>query len=137
MMGKRIGKQAWDDLIPLKRMLDVSIRVGCGSDWGPKNIFEHIQLAQTHRFEGSNHCNNTPSHAVGREEAILMWTRDAARVLGWDGLGTLIPGSLADIIIVDQDPLSCDLDALPGTKVIQTFLGGVSVYKSDESSGSA
>ena len=35
-----------------------------------------------------------------------MWTRDAARVLGWDGIGTLAPGSHADLIVVDRDPLA-------------------------------
>lgn len=28
-----------------------------------------------------------------------MWTRDAAPVLGWEGIGTLAPGHHADMII--------------------------------------
>ena len=35
-----------------------------------------------------------------------MWTRDAARVLRWDGVGTLAPGNHADLIVVDRDPLT-------------------------------
>jgi predicted amidohydrolase YtcJ len=59
-----------------------------------------------------------------------MWTRDAARVLGWQDVGTLRPGSHADLIVVDRDPLNCDVDALPGTEVLRTFLGGNTVYDS-------
>jgi imidazolonepropionase-like amidohydrolase len=40
-------------------------------------------------------------------EAILMATRDAALALGKAGdLGTVEPGKLADMIIVDADPLA-------------------------------
>jgi hypothetical protein len=132
LMGERIGRHVWDDLIPLRRLLDAGLRVACGSDWGPKNIFEQIQLAQTHRFEGSQHCNQGPGQPVTREEALGMWTREAGRVLEWDGIGTLAPGSHADIAILDRDPLSCDLDALPGTRVLRTLLGGETVFDAGE-----
>jgi predicted amidohydrolase YtcJ len=71
------------DLIPLRRMLDAGLVVGCGSDWGPKNVFEHIALAETHEFCASGRRNDGPAQRVTRAEALHMWTRDAARVLGW------------------------------------------------------
>src|SRR5262249_38961501 len=46
LIGERIGEHAWRDLIPLRRLLDAGLTVGCGTDWGPKNIFEHIGLAE-------------------------------------------------------------------------------------------
>jgi predicted amidohydrolase YtcJ len=54
--------------------------------------------------------------------------RDAGRVLGWDGVGTLAPGSHADVIVVDRDPLTCRLDELPQTTVLLTLLGGRVVH---------
>ena len=48
----------WTDLIPLKRLLDAGLPVACGSDWGPKNIFEHVALAETHEFCGSGRRND-------------------------------------------------------------------------------
>ena len=57
-----------------------------------------------------------------------MWTRDAARVLGWEGISTLAPGHHADMIIVDRNPLTCPLDDLPRTRVLRTLLGGETVY---------
>jgi predicted amidohydrolase YtcJ len=125
---ERIGAHVLPDLIPLRRMLDAGLIVGCGTDWGPKNVFEHVALAETHEFAGSGRRNDGPAQRVTRAEALLMWTRDAARALGWDGVGTLAPGSHADLIVVDRDPLECALEALPGTQVLRTVLGGRAVW---------
>lgn len=128
ILADRIGPHVWPDLVPLRRLLDAGMVVGCGTDWGPKNVFEHVQLAETHRFGGSGHRNDGPAQKVTRREALRMWTRDAARVLGWSGIGTLAPGSHADLIIVDRDPLTCPLDDLPTTRVLRTIVGGRTVF---------
>ena len=125
---ERIGAHVLEHLIPLRRLLDAGMTVACGSDWGPKNIFEHIQLALTHRFAVSGRSNLGPAQRVTRAEALAMWTRDAARVLQWKGIGMLGPGDHADLVIVDRDPLACPLDDLPGTGVLRTILGGETVY---------
>ena len=44
MFSERIGEQVLEHLIPLRRMLDAGTRVACGSDWGPKNVFEQIHV---------------------------------------------------------------------------------------------
>ena len=87
-----------------------------------------MQLAETHRFAASGHENRGPAQPVTRAEALRMWTRDAARVLGWDGIGTLSPGNHADLIVVDRDPLACALEHLPATRVLRTVVGGQTVY---------
>jgi predicted amidohydrolase YtcJ len=130
LYGERIGPHIWDSLVPLRRLLAAGLTVACGSDWGPKNMFEQISLAETHSFCGSGHQNLGPGQPVTREEAVLMWTRDAARVLGWEGIGTLAAGNHADLIVLDRDPLTCDLDDLPGTQVLRTVLGGETVFDS-------
>jgi hypothetical protein len=128
MFRERIGEHVLPDLIPLRRMLDAGLLVACGTDWGPKNVFEHLALAETHEFCGSGRRNAGPAQRVTREEALLMWTRDAGRVLGWEGIGTLARGSHADLIVVDRDPLACGLEELPGTRVLRTVLGGRVVW---------
>jgi hypothetical protein len=125
---ERIGEHVLQHLIPLRRLLDAGMTVACGTDWGPKNVFEHIALAMTHRFAGSGRSNLGPAQRVTRGEALAMWTRDAGRVLGWDGIGTLAPGSHADLVVVDRDPLECPVDDLPATRVLRTVLGGRTVY---------
>jgi predicted amidohydrolase YtcJ len=126
--GERIGEEVWRDLIPIKRLLNAGLRVGCGSDWGPKNIFEHIALAQTHEFCGSGHRNDTSDHAVSRRESIACFTDAAADVLQWSAVGRLNAGCYADFIVLEDDPFECPIDSLADVEVSQTYLAGGPVF---------
>jgi len=130
--GERIGKHTWKDLIPLRRLLDHGLTVGCGTDWGPRNVFEQIQLAETCEFAVSGHRNIDAGQAVNREEALRMWTQDAAKVINWSGVGSLAKGNHADITIVDRNPLKCKIEDLPATKVMRTILAGENVFDSGD-----
>lgn len=128
MYGERMGKHVWQDLIPLRRLLDQGLTVSAGTDWGPKNVFEQIALAVTCEFAGSGHRNMLPSQAITVEEALAMWTRDAAKVLQWSDVGTLATGNHADFAIVDRNPLGIPVDDIAATCVLRTMLGGNTVY---------
>jgi hypothetical protein len=128
MFIERMGEHVLKDLIPLKRLKDAGCLVACGSDWGPKNIFEHVALGTTHEFCGSGRRNDGPAQKVTRAESLAMWTREAARILQWEGVGTLAVGSHADLIVVDRDPLTCPVESLPGTQVLRTQLGGRTIW---------
>lgn len=132
LMAERIGTHVWKDLIPLKRLLRAGLTVGCGSDWGPKNVFEHIALAETHEFWGSGHRNDDDDHRVTREEAVTMWTRGAASALDWPGIGSLEAGNQADLLVVDRDVLECANEDLASTAVLRTVLGGAAVFDSGD-----
>lgn len=125
----RIGRHAWRDLVPLKRLLREGLIVGAGSDWGPPNPFEQIALAQTGEIAGTELRNATADHAVNREEAVAMWTSEAGRLLRWPGVGTLAAGAPADVIVLDRDPLACSVEELVGTKVELTLVGGRAVHE--------
>lgn len=131
LFEKRIGAHVWKDLIPLKRLLEAGLTVAAGSDWGPKNIFEHIALAETHEFWGSGRRNDGPAQKVSRREAVRMWTCDAARALGWEGIGSLAAGHHADFLVLDRDILACPVEDLASTKVLETVLGGETVYSAN------
>lgn len=128
MFIERMGEHVLKDLIPLRRMRDAGCLVACGSDWGPKNIFEQIALGTTHEFCGSGRRNDGPAQKVTRGESLAMWTREAARILQWEGIGTLAVGNHADLVVVDRDPLTCPVDSLPATRVLRTALGGRTIY---------
>lgn len=70
-----------------------------------------------------------PEEAISRETAIRMYTANTA-YLSWeeDIKGTLEPGKLADMIVLDHDPLTAPEDQLLQTKVDMTFVGGKLVY---------
>jgi len=127
--GERIGTQVWKDLVPLARLDRLGFTLGLGSDWGPKNApFEHMELAQTHRFAGSGRRNDGPDQAVSRRRAIEMWTRDAGRALQWNGVGTLAVGAYADLVALDRDPFDCPLPDLAQTRARMTLLGARIVH---------
>jgi predicted amidohydrolase YtcJ len=126
LVRERIGEHMLEHFIPLRRLLGAGLHVGCGTDWGPKNVFEHIALAVEPTYCGSG--AHAPTPGVSRAEALAMWTREAAHVLRWEGIGSLEPGHQADLCIVDRNPLECPVEDLPGTQVHATLLGGELVH---------
>jgi predicted amidohydrolase YtcJ len=115
------------DLLPLRRFFDAGMTVAAGADWGPKNVFEQIQLALTHTTP-SGFSNLGPSQTITRTQAVSMWTRDAARLLRWNDIGSLSPGSHADLIVLDRDPLACPIGEISQTRVLRTLFAGRTVY---------
>jgi predicted amidohydrolase YtcJ len=129
LVRERLGEHLLPDFIPLARLLDQGLHVGCGTDWGPKNVFEHIALAVEPRYAASGRPAATPG--ISRRQALAMWTRDAAHVLRWEGIGSLEPGHHADLVVVDRNPLSCQIEDIPGTEVVSTLLSGQTVAGDD------
>jgi predicted amidohydrolase YtcJ len=133
LVRERLGDHLLPDFIPFARLLDSGLHVGCGTDWGPKNVFEHIALAVEPYYAASGRSAATPG--IGRQQALDMWTREAAHVLRWESIGSLEPGHHADLVIVDRDPLRCPIEDLPGTQVIATVLAGQTVAGADLTEG--
>lgn len=132
LYAERMTENALADLLPLRRFFDAGFHLAGGTDWGPKNVFEQIQLALTHQFGGSGHRNAGPAQRISRSEAVRMWTWDAAQVLRWNGIGHLAPGAHADLVIVDRDPLTSPVDAIGRTRVMRTTLAGTTVHDTGE-----
>ena len=68
--------------------------------------------------------------AVSRQQAIRLYTRDAA-FLTWDEAkkGSIEPGKLADMIVLDRDLLTVPAAQILDTKVITTIIDGKIVYQ--------
>jgi predicted amidohydrolase YtcJ len=71
-----------------------------------------------------------PDQKMTRAEAIASYTRDAAYAMFQeDRLGSLAPGKLADITVLDRDIMTAPDDRIPGTQVLYTIVGGTIVYQ--------
>jgi predicted amidohydrolase YtcJ len=104
---ERVGPECLEHLNPFRLLLDAEgLNVAALMDWGPTNPFEQMQLAVTHEMYPSRRTNAGPQQVVTRAEALDMWTRQGTRVLGWEGIGELSPGSHADLAIVDRNPIT-------------------------------
>lgn len=90
---------------PIKRMLDLGVNVGIGTDGTASNndldMFEEIRLA-TFLAKGTS---GDPT-AVPARTALLMATRMGAQAIHISSItGSLEPGKRADLILVDISPL--------------------------------
>lgn len=65
-----------------------------------------------------------PDCAIDRRAALRGWTIEGARAIRReDSVGSISPGKLADFVVLSDDPLMCELDALADVEVIQTWRG--------------
>lgn len=70
-----------------------------------------------------------PDHAIDRKTALLMKTLWAARFIGEDHrLGSIAPGKLADLAVLDKDPMTVPPESLSDMPVVLTIKGGTVVY---------
>src|ERR1039458_711844 len=71
-----------------------------------------------------------PEERISVEQALTLYTRNGAYAgFEEDRKGVLDPGKLADFIVVDRDVLTVPAEELKDVKVMQTFVGGRSVYE--------
>jgi predicted amidohydrolase YtcJ len=79
-----------------------------------------------------------PEQAVTAEEALRAATVAPAWLEGQERRrGTLRPGMLADLVVLDRDPLTCPPEELPGLRVLATMVGGRWTYVAPEGSGAS
>jgi predicted amidohydrolase YtcJ len=70
-----------------------------------------------------------PEEALSREQAIQFYTRNNAWLLFWEKeLGSLEAGKRADFIVIDRDLLTCPVDDIKDTNVLETWVDGKRVY---------
>ena len=71
-----------------------------------------------------------PKQALSREEAIRSYTLDCAYAAFEEtSKGSLVPGKLADIVVLSNDLLTCSDDEIKNTMVLMTIVGGKVAYQ--------
>lgn len=72
----------------------------------------------------------TPDERLSREEALKLYTVNNAFLHHEEKeKGSLEIGKLADMIVIDQDYLTCPVQSIPDIKVTHTIVGGKVVYE--------
>ncbi|WP_167072038.1 amidohydrolase family protein [Sphingomonas vulcanisoli] len=120
--GRLVGAYAW------KTMLDEHVPLAFGSDYPVEspNPFPGMADAVTRQDDhGDPPGGFTPDQRITLQQAFAAFTTGAAYAAkAEDRLGTLEPGHMADFILLDRDPFQVDPQALRGTKVLETWIGG-------------
>lgn len=136
---KQFGEERTKYFQPYRTLFDEGVIVGGGSDHMQK-IGSFRSINQYNPFLGMwttlvrrPRWMDEPFHpeqCITREEAIRLYTINNAYVLFSEKeKGSIEPGKLADLIVVDRDLLTCPVDDIPQTQVLRTYLGGKLVYE--------
>ncbi len=120
MYDLRLGPERAEQLNNFRRVLDAGIKVAFGSDCMPMDPLYGIFSAVTHPY---------PSIQITVEEAIRLYTTDAAYAsFDENEKGSLVPGKLADFVVLSQNPFEIEPNALKDIEVLATYVGGNCVF---------
>lgn len=135
IMRDHFGSERMKDFQPYRTLLDAKIPIGGGSDHMLKiapergiNLYSPF-LGMWTMLTRMPRWSDTPLYEneqkVTREEVVRFYTIDSAFVLRAETeKGSLEPGKLADFIVLDRDIMTCSIDEVRDTKVLQCYVGG-------------
>lgn len=113
-----------------RTILDHGIQMGIHGDGvhiAPLNPWSHIYYAVTGLNSFGQQCN--PGQHLTRIEALRLFTRENAWFLRMeDRIGTLEPGKLADLVVLDRDYFGVPEAEIPNIRAAVTIVGGRVVH---------
>jgi hypothetical protein len=128
----RLGEQRTRFAYAYKTLLNNAGKVALGTDFPIENVNPFLTFyAAVSRQDLENYPEGgfNPDERLSREETLKGMSIWAAYAnFEDDEKGSLEPGKFADFILVDQDPMEVELNKIPATKVLSTYIGGENVY---------
>jgi predicted amidohydrolase YtcJ len=130
---KTVPEQQLRHLYPLASLTKAGVRIAASSDFPviPPDpligIYAAIfRLAKTGQ-------SLTPRERVSASQAIKMYTECAAYACFEEDIkGTIVPGKLADIVVLNSDPSEIDADKINKPAIEMTIIGGEIVHARDD-----
>ena len=119
-----------EHLYPIKSLLEAGISVAGSSDCpiAPPNPLIGIYSAVSRKSETGKTVGEREK--IGPLDAILMFTVNAARVSFEESLkGSITPGKLADLVVLNGDPTKAPADEIKDMEVEMTILNGEVVWE--------
>jgi predicted amidohydrolase YtcJ len=131
---RRIGAERCRGAYAFRSLLNAGAMLAFGSDWtvAPLNPLPGIKAAVTRQtFDGANPEGWMPQEKISLDEALCAYTFGSAYAeFGESSKGTLTPGKLADLVVLDRDIHKIDPSDLDRAKVVLTVLNGKVVFSS-------
>jgi len=128
IMHEGFGDGAYD-MPPLATLQASGIMWGLGTDGTAANQtlpFMTLYFAVTGKMAGGM---KVIKQTVSREDALIAHTRkNAFFVFQENSLGSIQPGKLADLLVLDRDYLTIPADEIKNIKPVMTMVGGRIVY---------
>jgi len=133
---KRIGRERSKTAYAFRTFLDHGVKLAFGSDWtvAPLNPLLGLYAAVTRRtLDGKNPGGWFPEQKITLAEAIEAYTMGSAYAeFSEKEKGSLTPGKLADVLVLDTDLFAIPPEKIRDVKVVVTVVGGRIVYRAIE-----
>ncbi len=130
---KEIGHERAKTSYAWKSLLDTGALLAFGSDWdvAPPTPILGIYAATTRRTtDGKNPDGWIPEQKIGVEDALRAYTSGGAYAMFADSTrGTIEPGKLADLTVIDRDITKIAPVDIEGARIVMTIVGGKIVYQ--------
>jgi predicted amidohydrolase YtcJ len=130
---KRIGPQRSKGTYAFRSLLDSGATLAFGSDWtvAPLNPMEGLKAAVTRQTLDGKHPDGwIPEQKITLDEAIRAYTVGSAYAEFADQVkGTITPGKLADLVMLDRDIYTCEPSDIDKAKVVLTVADGKVVFE--------
>ncbi|MEX2309335.1 MAG: amidohydrolase [Pirellulales bacterium] len=128
-----IGAERSETTYAFRALLDSGARLAFGSDWfvAPPTPMEGIFAAVTRRTLDGKHPEGwVPRQKISVEESLRAYTIDAAyAAFSESSLGSLEPGKLADIVVLERNVLEIPAEEVNKVRIKATIVGGKVVYQ--------
>jgi predicted amidohydrolase YtcJ len=125
------GEERAADVAPVRSWLDAGIPVGGGTDNKLPYVPENPITTFYHWVSRDTVSAGVlgEEHAISRAEALRIATIGVAYLTFEEDIkGSLVPGKLADLVVLSQDIMTVPEDRIMDTKVLATMVGGRFVY---------
>jgi hypothetical protein len=129
------GPERMKILEPAGFLAAAGARVTFGSDWPVDRLDEwfalKVAVTRTNAPDAAPeyHGKLGEDPGLSREAALRAATLDAAYELHEDDVtGSLKVGKFADLIVLDRDPLKIPAEDIANVKVLETVVGGKTVF---------
>jgi predicted amidohydrolase YtcJ len=130
---KRIGHERAKSSYAWRSLLDHHARLAFGTDWpvAPLDPLQGLYAAVTRAtLDGKNPGGWIPEQKITLAEAIEAYTLGSAYAEFTETQkGSLTPGKLADVVILDADLFAIAPEKIKDAKVLTTIVGGKVVYQ--------
>lgn len=131
-ISKAVGSKRMDRMYALREAIDAGVHVVVGSDWPVVpfvNPWIAIEMMVTRQRPGGSRQQTAPSQGITLQEAIDLFTIDAAHQMHTASfLGSIEVGKMADLVVVNQNVFETPITQVHKTKALFTFIAGEQVY---------
>ena len=125
----KIGREKEETLCPIRSLLDAGVPVSLATDNVPVSLWPCIWQA-VERVDRETGKVIAPAQRISREEALRCATVHGAWLcMDEDDRGSLAPGKLADMIVLDENPLTVDAGRIRHIEPALTVAGGRVVWE--------